>query len=154
MYEFLTTYRDAIIVRACEKLTARPWPTATATELENGIPLFLTQLAETLRLERTDATGAPTTMGAAATRHGGDLLRLGFTLSQVVHDYGDLCQAVPELAMEQNAPITTDEFHTLNRCLDTATADAVTEHARMTAVARDAEEGERAGSVAHETRTV
>jgi CheY-like chemotaxis protein len=38
---------------------------------------------------------------------------LGFTVSQVVHDYGDICQAVSELAIEQNAPITTDEFKTL-----------------------------------------
>jgi hypothetical protein len=28
---------------------------------------------------------------------------------------------------------TTEEFHTLDRCLDTAIAEAVTEHARLTA---------------------
>ena len=42
-------------------------------------------------------------------------MALGFTVSQVVHDYGDICQAITELAIEQNAPITTDEFRTLNR---------------------------------------
>jgi signal transduction histidine kinase len=69
-----------------------------------------------------------------------------------VHDYGDICQAVTELALEQNAPITTEEFHTLNRCLDTAIAEAVTEHARITAQTRYAEDAERAGQTAHETR--
>jgi hypothetical protein len=49
LYEFITTYRDAIITRARKKLTARPWPSASAQELENGVPLFLTQLTETLR---------------------------------------------------------------------------------------------------------
>ena len=44
---------------------------------------------------------------------------------------GDICQAVTELALEQHAPITTEEFHTLNRCLDTAIAEAVTEHGRV-----------------------
>ena len=49
----------------------------------------------------------------------------GLTIDQVVHDYGDLCQAMTELALEKNAPISVDEFHTFNRCLDDAIADAV-----------------------------
>ena len=133
LYEFVTTYRDAIIQRAREKLTARPWPAASAQELDNGVPLFLTQLAETLRSESSDSTPTRGAIGSTATRHGADLLALGFSVSQVVHDYGDICQAVTELAIEQNAPISTEEFKTLNGCLDTAIAEAVTEHARITA---------------------
>ncbi len=56
LYEFVTTYRDPIIERARQKLTARPWPSASAEELENGVPLFLTQLSEKLRSESTGAT--------------------------------------------------------------------------------------------------
>jgi signal transduction histidine kinase len=80
------------------------------------------------------------------------LLTLGFTVSQVVHDYGDICQAVTELAVKQNAPITTEEFHTLNRCLDTAIAEAVTEHARLTAQRGYTDDAERSAHIAHETR--
>ena len=152
LYEFVTTYRDAIITRAREKLTARQWPSASAQELENGVPIFLTQLSETLRSESTGAAHSQGAIGSSATRHGSDLLALGFTVSQVVHDYGDICQAVTELAIEQNAPITTDEFKTLNGCLDTAIAEAVTEHVRITAESRSTEESERSGHVAHETR--
>ncbi len=152
LHEFVTTYRDAIITKAREKLTARPWPAATPVELENGVPLFLNQLSDTLRREGTGSPYSPTAIGATATLHGRDLLALGFTVSQVVHDYGDICQAVTELAMEQNAPITTEEFHSLNRCLDTAIAEAVTEHARMTGESRSTEEMARSGQVAHETR--
>ncbi len=94
LHEFVTTYRDAIIAKSRAKLTARPWPTASSTELENGVPLFLTQLSETLRQEATGAPYSPTAIGSTATRHGRDLLTLGFTVSQVVHDYGDICQAV------------------------------------------------------------
>jgi signal transduction histidine kinase len=152
LYEFVNTYRDAIIDRARQKLTARPWPSASPDELENGVPLFLTQLSEKLKSESTGAAHSPGAIGATATRHGRDLMALGFTVSQVVHDYGDICQAITELAIEQNAPITTDEFKTLNGCLDTAIAEAVTEHARITAEARSHEEIERSGHIAHETR--
>lgn len=152
LYEFVTTYRDAIIDRARQKLTARPWPSASAEELENGVPLFLTQLSEKLRSESTGTAHSPGAIGAGAARHGRELMALGFTVSQVVHDYGDICQAVTELAIEHNAPITTDEFKTLNGCLDTAIAEAVTEHARITAESRSNEESERSGHVAHETR--
>jgi hypothetical protein len=54
------------------------------------------------------------------------MLRLGYTVDQVVHDYGDVCQAVTELAVEHNKLIAAAEFRTLNRCLDNAIADAVT----------------------------
>jgi signal transduction histidine kinase len=73
-------------------------------------------------------------------------------VSQVVHDYGDICQTITALAIEQRAPIAVEEFHTLNRCLDTAIAEAVTEHARLTAEKRSADETERLGHAAHELR--
>lgn len=152
LYEFVNTYRDEIITRAREKVTARPWPTASDEEVRNGVPLFLTQLSQTLQFESLGTPHSPQAISSTATRHGRDLMALGFTVSQVVHDYGDICQAVTEVAIEQNAPITTDEFKTLNRCLDTATAEAVTEHARITAESRILEESERAGHAAHETR--
>jgi signal transduction histidine kinase len=73
-------------------------------------------------------------------------------VSQVVHDYGDICQTITALAVEQRASISVEEFHTLNGCLDTAIAEAVTEHARGTAESRSAEEIERLGHAAHELR--
>ena len=51
-----------------------------------------------------------------------------------MHDYGDVCQSVTDLAVELRAPISTDDFRTLNRCLDNAIAGAVTE---FTGIARD-----------------
>ena len=66
-------------------------------------------------------------IGASAKEHGRELLQNGFTIDQVVHDYGDLCQSVTELAAELNSPISNDEFRTLNRCLDNAIAVAATE---------------------------
>lgn len=152
LHEFIATYRDAIIARAREKLTARPWPVASDDELQNGVPLFLTQLGAALRASPDGVSIAAGAIGAGALRHGQDLLALGFSVSQVVHDYGDICQAITELAMEQNAPIATDEFRILNASLDTAIAEAVSEHGRRTEVLRAVEQAERAGHLAHDTR--
>jgi hypothetical protein len=48
---------------------------------------------------------------------------------------------VTALAVEQNVPISTDEFRTLNRCLDNAIADAVASFGsnRQTSIERQAE---------------
>jgi hypothetical protein len=54
----------------------------------------------------------------------------GTPVEQVVRDYGDVCQAVTNLAIETGAQIEVAEFRTFNRCLDDAIASAVTEHAK------------------------
>ena len=76
-------------------------------------------------------------IGESAKKHGQDLLLQGFTIEQVVHDYGDVCQSVTDLAVEMGAPISTDDFRTLNRCLDNAIAGAVTEFTLKAGVTRD-----------------
>jgi hypothetical protein len=69
------------------------------------------------------------------------LLHQGFSVDQVVHDYGDVCQCVTALAGEQEVPISNEEFRTLNRCLDNAIADAVASFGsiRQTSIERQAE---------------
>jgi hypothetical protein len=148
LQEFLTTYRDAVIATTTERLSARGWPASTADGLKNGVPLFLTQLSETLKLEASPTPFSPGAIGASAAKNGCDLLALGFNLSEVVHCYGDICQAVTQLAIDQNAEITVEEFHTLNRCLDSAIAEAVTGHARMASQLRATSEVERLTKVA------
>jgi signal transduction histidine kinase len=73
-------------------------------------------------------------------------------VAQVVHDYGDICQVITELAIERKAPISAEDFHTLNRCLDTAIAEAVTEHGRLQHEASGREEVLRLGQLGHELR--
>ena len=145
LYEFIDTYRADIVARTRDRVRGRPWPSISSLELEHGVPLFLTQLSETLRLEATATPYSSDAIGSTAARHGAELLGADFNVSQVVHDYGDICQAITEIAIEQNAPITVEEFHTLNRCLDTAIAEAVTEHSRLVAQKRSEAEVERLG---------
>jgi signal transduction histidine kinase len=147
LHEFLESKRGDIIARTKVKVAARPAPGVTETELTEGVPLFFDQLVQTLK-----GSALPDEMKAAATKHGNEMLRMGFTIGQVVHDYGDLCQAVTELAFELDAKITVDEFHTLNRCLDNAIAEAVTEYGRMREQSLTSEGTERVGALAHELR--
>jgi signal transduction histidine kinase len=88
----------------------------------------------------------------SAGAHGAHLLRAGFSYSQVVHDYGNVCQAITGLADVMNAPITPDEFRTLNRCLDEAIAAAITEYSRLRDEAIDCEETEQVGALVRELR--
>ena len=149
LHEFLTSNRQLLISRCREKVAKRFEPTETPGTVDHGVPLFLQQLVETLREEQitdfrgveSEPTPAPTEIGRAAALHGAELLRQGFSVDQVVHDYGDVCQSVTALAVEQEVAISTDEFRTLNRCLDNAIADAVAAFgsARQTSIDRQAE---------------
>ena len=108
------------------KVAARPVPPPTAAEIDHGVPLFLDQLVDALRL----GLSSRSEIGGSAILHGHDLLRQGFTVSQVVLDYGDVCQSITALAVETIAPISTDEFRMLNGCLDFVIAGAVTQYGR------------------------
>ena len=135
LHEFISLNRDDLIALTRARVTRRPWPSLSDSQLESGIPLFLTQLAETLRLENTGSPYAASAIGSGATKHGGHLRAEGFTVSQVVHAYGDVCQAITELAFEREKAIGSEEFQTLSRCLDDAIAQAVTEYGRLQAQA-------------------
>jgi signal transduction histidine kinase len=170
LHDFLAAHRTDLIARCRSKVLKRRAPKVTDADLEHGIPLFLDQIIKTLRMEQSseplqsrtvsgpsDGGGsASSEIGATAAQHGLELMHHGFTVDQVVHDYGDLCQAVTELAFEHDLPVQAIEFQTLNRCLDNAIADAVTEYsyARELAVAEKGSHAfnERLGFLGHELR--
>jgi hypothetical protein len=131
--DFIGTYRDELIRRCEVKVASRPSPAENKAENHHGVPLFLNQLCEELR----DGASQSDEIGQSAKTHGHDLLLKGFTIEQVVHDYGDVCQSVTDLAVEMGAPISTDDFRTLNRCLDNAIAGAVTEFTLKQSANRD-----------------
>jgi signal transduction histidine kinase len=154
LHEFIALNRDEIIRRCRAKVAMRSIPPPTEAEIDHGVPVFLDQLQDALRLGELTSPE----IGRSAIKHGHDLLRQGFTVSQVVHDYGDVCQAITELAVELNAPISTGDFRTLNRCLDDAIAGAVTEYGRernQSGIDGESARGtERLGFFAHELRNL
>ena len=126
LHEFIRSNRSQIIERCRAKAAARLVTPLTGAPMEHGVPLFLDQLGHALQFRLNTSAE----INHSAKQHGHDLLHQGFSLSQVVHDYGDVCQAITELAVEVSAPIDTDDFRVLNRCLDDAIAGAVTEYGR------------------------
>ena|SRR3984957_11699495 len=125
LHEFITANRDEIIVRCETKVKARADSPPIKRPRYSGVPVFLDQLADELRQGTTDGG-----MCKSGSQHGHDLLSRGFTLSEVVHDYGDICQAITGLAVELDAPMRTDDFRLLNQCLDDAIAGAITQYGR------------------------
>ena len=107
-YSFLTTAiktNRAVLIDQCRAMVAsRTEPKAAGNELPHGVPIFLDhQLVETLTIEQASeplrirmASDVPrasvSEIGSMAALHGRDLLERGFTLEQVVRDYGDVCQ--------------------------------------------------------------
>ena len=171
LYKFLTTHRDELVKRCLTKATLRSElnPDADAEKTRFGIPLFLNQVIKTLEIEQADVpsssqsvsgpaigSSGDSEIGQSATRHGRELSELGYTIEQVVHDYGDLCQAVTDMANELAESISADEFRTFNRCLDNGIADAVNEFTRQRRLVNDGREqqavNQRLGFLAHEFR--
>jgi signal transduction histidine kinase len=154
LHEFIAVNRREIIRRCRAKVSARSITPPTEAEIDHGVPVFLDQLREALRVGQTTSPE----ISKSAIQHGHDLLRQGFTVSQVVHDYGDVCQAITELAVELNISISTDDFRMLNRCLDDAIAGAVTEYGRQRNQSgidgESARGSERLGFFAHELRNL
>jgi hypothetical protein len=170
LYTFLANNRDELIDRCKAKVAQRPSRAATEAQLSNGVPLFLGQLQRTLVAEEAGHQGeslrisgasggdaqTESEMSLSAAEHGRRLWALGYTIDQVVHDYGDLCQAITDMAVERDAPFSVSDFRTLNRCLDNAIASAATHFSArrdvMLARRQAADSNERLGSIVHELR--
>ena len=147
LHEFVTVNREEIIRRCRAKVATRSDATPTTAEIDHGVPMFLDQLLDELR----HGPSADSDITKTATQHGHDLLMQGYTVSQVVHDYGDVCQTLTELAVERHSEISAGDFRTLNRCLDDAIAGAVTEFGRESP--RSSERDDTIASSRRETMT-
>jgi len=154
LQDFIAVHQEEILSRCRAKVAMRSIPPPTAAEIDHGVPLFLDQLVHALRGGLTSTED----ISSGALQHGHDLLLQGFTVSQVVHDYGDVCQSITELAVETNTRITADDFRVLNACLDDAIAGAVTQYGRerqqVDVDGESARGTERLGFLAHELRTL
>ncbi len=124
MQQVSQTKNQFLFLAASEKKTldlagVRP----NSDQLKKGLPIFYKQLLSALKLvvnklkvdslEDKPAMAKPATqddevgiveacthpveagVATEAGMHGAELLRLGYTLSHVVHAYGSMCQAIP-----------------------------------------------------------
>ncbi|MEO8017132.1 MAG: HAMP domain-containing sensor histidine kinase [Pseudomonadota bacterium] len=177
--EFLRSHESEILA-SCEAKTLELSGThSLSDELMPGLPIFFKQLISVLEdapaepdesaIDRPGmaraanasdepgiarAAGRPfeAEMARTAGIHGDELQKRGYTLSHVVHAYGSMCQAITELAIENQAAITPTEFRKLNRCLDVAIAGAVTTFQARHIRVDSSREIEHLGFLAHELR--
>ncbi len=157
LHEFLEKYKNPILELAAQKTVGISENKPTTSELEKGLPVFYNNLIEVLKKDtshkdsQTQVHTEDISLSQAAS-HGRESYRLGYTVSQVIHGYGSICQAITEYAQEKKFSISPWEFHQLNLCLDIAIAHAVTQFASITKQDTEKEELLRLGELAHELR--
>ncbi len=182
LHEFLQKNRVEVLAMTEKKALELAGSRPSSAQLKKGLPIFYEQLMDVIHVERGTtpsssppgkdqegmaqaahesdeeamamASGRPNEVAVAksAGEHGTELLRLGYTLSHVVHAYGAMCQSITELATAKKVLITTKEFHDLNRCLDVAIAGAVTGFQAQQDTKVTSKEIEHFGFLAHELR--
>ena len=63
--DFIASHRQELLERTRSKVALRAAPDAVIDELENGVPLFLTQLGHVLNREAADVPPVNSLAGAA-----------------------------------------------------------------------------------------
>lgn len=179
LHDFLVNNRDEILALTESKTLRLAGSRPSSIQLQQGLPIFFEQLLGILALRRPVSPGGfvdekaasqaaslndepalaragrqpqEAAVATSAGLHGAELMRLGYTLSHVVHAYGAMCQAITELATQKESPVTTAEFHDLNQCLDVAIAGAVTQFQSLRDTEINRREVEHLGFLAHEMR--
>lgn len=147
---FLRENKTEILSRCEQKTRALAGNREGSERLSSGLPLFYEQLIKVLELKL--GSKLPEEMLVSAANQGKEFLRLGYSLSHVVHAYGSMCQSITELANEKNAQITAIDFKVLNGSLDFAIAAAVTEFQFTSNRAFEAREVQHLGFLTHELR--
>ena len=159
--EFLTKERGPILERCKREATKNLGVKPTSELIEEGLPIFYDQLIGLLQRGRSfdlapesgpvaDANRSSAT--EAARNQGKEYLRLGYTVSEVVHGYGTIFQAITGAANDKDFEITAQEFRHLNLSLDMAIAEAVTEFQKIQTESVSHAEVKRLGFLAHELR--
>lgn len=150
-------HRTELVTRARSRLSARAVPGADDEELAEAVARLVDQLAAALGRPASpsqSSPGATDDLTSSAAQQGSELLNKGFTLAQVVHYYGDINQAVTELAVELKLPVDPGELHTLNICLEEAMAEALSAYGQMQEQQHWDAEVQRLGGLAHELRNL
>jgi len=156
LFEFLTQHKEAILQLCRDKVLAASESKPTSALLDRGLPAFLDELIGTLQRNASFATDFTDTFSERKNRDhnaaelGKESLRLGYTISQVVHAYGAVCQSITEFVQTQSYKITAQEFQDLNFSLDSAIAQAVTEFEKIQSENANRNEVERLGFLVHE----
>ena len=122
-------------------------------ELSDALPAFVKEVVAALRQEDGLPSAAPIPdKSATAAGHGGQRLRLGFSLDSVVREYGALQQAIVATVRDAGDPLTVGELRVIFDTVITGIAQAVTQYAHERDAALLRQANEHFAFVAHELR--
>jgi hypothetical protein len=130
---FLKENREEILLRARTRVGARSVSKPTELHPRDGLPLFLDRLegallpASVLASAGGGGGGPHARFNLDAWDDDGRALGSGLTIDQAIHDYGDLCRVVTELAIAGDVPIPVEDCIALDLCFDAAVACAASE---------------------------
>ncbi|HXS99688.1 MAG TPA: HAMP domain-containing sensor histidine kinase [Elusimicrobiota bacterium] len=151
LYEFLVANRERILELTRKKTARISEDKPTTLQSERGLPEFYDHLAAELEREaKSQPKRVQRKHGPGSTaRHGKEMSRLGYTVSQVVDGYAVISEAITEVAKAAKAPIKPKEFGALNLALDLAISEAVEGFGKRMG---ESVCNERMGALAHELR--
>ena len=134
----LEEHRDDILRKWTEGVRQHMAPGGESrAELEDHIPQFLRQLVAFLRGEiPKDLTSPEEGTNPVGREHGAQRFRLGFSLGELVREYGLLRDLLFDLIEDKGLHVTLGEVRLLTNFVATAIAEAVEEHARQQECAR------------------
>lgn len=153
LHDFLLNHEKEVIELTGKLILQRAGVRPSSDQLKQALPIFYHQLINVFK-DAKNRVGSKDeeAFSDAGAIHGMELFRLGYTISNVVHSYGAICQAITELAIEKRVSITPSEFQDLNLCLDVAIAGAVSEYQAVHSREESSREVEHLGFLAHELR--
>ena len=156
LHEFLTLHRDDIIARTRREGREPGWPRGRRKRSWSTACLSssISSWRRCGSSRRPTRVRPATEMARGAALHGAELRAAGFTVAQVVHDYGDVCQAVTELAIELELPISADEFRPSTGASTRPSRRRSPSIARQRELSLSDRGTERLGFFAHELRNL
>ncbi len=156
LLDLLIAERPAIVAICAEKIAEISEVKDSTSESAERLSILYDGLTAAMATE--DTPSGETAAMRIAQKHSAMIvarksMQVGFTVSQVVHGYGALCQSITQFAMEHASEvITARDFQRLNYFLDVAIAETVTEFNKIERDNLAHEELERLGFLAHELR--
>jgi signal transduction histidine kinase len=152
LHEFIEANRTVLRRSAFAKSRAKSTSPKTDMALELTTGKLLDQLAEHLRVDAGLGGESPSAVMRRDAAKAGLVFSNCGSASDLVFDYGAVCESVTGLAEEQQVSIAAGEFRTMNMFIDEAVASALDRYACERTAATSREELEHLGAFSHELR--
>lgn len=148
LHEVLASLRNEVMQRWLEEVRGTLHPASMPRmELVDHLPAFLDQVVAALQRREL----APDAL-AAAEDHGVQRLTLGFSLDQVVREYGAMRTAMLAVATDAGAEIGARDYEVIFECVINGIAGAVSEYSRQRDAEMQRQATEHFAFIAHELR--